>query len=324
MVLADLSIREVLAAPGTTSEAARDHQGRPPSSATRLSELPEAVSRQIEQDEDRLHQMMTQQNRMDPIQVQAIIQTAESLLRARSKYQGDQWWETIEARQRLTDLRKLLSFTPAQLAELEKWTELNEQVRRLYREGKYKEALVPAENKIDIDRRIWGEEHKRVAESLSNLGMLYMQQGTYAQAEPLLQRALTIALEVLGLTHPTTGINLNNLAELYRYQGQYAQALPLYERALVISEQALGETHPNTAAPLNNMGELYQAQGQYAQAEPLLKRALAIREQGMGLTSPETAQSLNNLAALYRIQGQYVQALPLYQRALAIDGHELE
>ncbi len=286
-------------------------------------ELPEALLPQITQGEQLIDDVIAQNKLLNAKQEQLLLRAAEELSQVRTQSQGEQWWETLDARHRLTDLRKWLTLTPSQRAEVAESGELSLHVWTLNREGKYKEALVPAEKKLDIDRRVWGETHRNFALSLNNLAELYRAQQAYAQAEPLLKRALAIREQVLGPTHPDTATSLNNLAILYEAQGAYAQALPLYERALMIVEQGLGSTHPDTAMSLSNLAALYRKQRTYAQAEPLLKRALAIREQALGPTHPYTATSLNDLAMLYEAQGAYARALPLYERARAISEQAL-
>ncbi|MBK9949303.1 MAG: tetratricopeptide repeat protein [Nitrospira sp.] len=281
-------------------------------------ELPEALVPQITQGEQLIDDVIAQNKPLNAQQEKLLLRAAEELSQLRTQSQGEQWWETLDARLRLTDLRRWLSFTSSQRGECTEVVALRQQVESLYQENRYKEALTPAANMLDIDRRIWGEEHRSFAKSLNDLARLHGAQGTYTQAEPLYKRALAIREQVLGPTHPDTAQSLNNLAILYRDQGQYAQALPLYERALAIWEQTLGLTHPDTATGLNNLAVLYQDQGQYALALPLYERALAIWEQTLGPTHPNTAANLSNLARLYRAQGQYAKALPLLQRALAI------
>jgi CHAT domain-containing protein/tetratricopeptide (TPR) repeat protein len=207
---------------------------------------------------------------------------------------------------------------PNSQAALEEAKQLNQMVVRLYGEGKFREALPPAERALALRRKALGPTHPDVVESLNNVALLYQAQGEYAKAEPLLVRALYIREKVLGPAHPLVATSLNNLATLYRAQGAYAKAEPLYTHALDISEKALGPTHPEVAQSLNNLALLYQDEGAYAKAEPLYTRALDISEKAFGPAHSEVSTSLNNLAALYRTQGAYAKAEPLYLRALDI------
>lgn len=196
--------------------------------------------------------------------------------------------------------------------------QLEEQVTQLYREGRYQEAIEPAQRAIAISERTFGPEHPNTATALNNLGLLYQASGAYATAAPLFLRALAIREKAVGPEHPDTAAALSNLAALYYTTGAYAKAEPLYERALAIQEKALGPANPATIPSLNNLAELYRATGEYAKAEPLYKHAIAIADT-LGPDGPATASALNNLGLLYQTTRAYAKAEPLFQRALAID-----
>ncbi|OHE17304.1 MAG: hypothetical protein A2X96_01750 [Syntrophobacterales bacterium GWC2_56_13] len=196
--------------------------------------------------------------------------------------------------------------------------ELNEEVMRLYQQGRYAEAIPYAEKVLTIYEKALGSEHPGTAASLNNLALLYVNMGAYDKAEPLHRRSLAIKEKVLGPGHPDTAASLNNLAELYRTMGAYDKAEPLYRRALSIHEKTLGSEHPNAAQSLNNLALLYYTMGAYDKAEPLYRRSLAIKGKAPGPEHPDTAMTLNNLAELYRTMGAYDKAEPLYQRSLAI------
>ena len=201
---------------------------------------------------------------------------------------------------------------------LQKAKSLNQQLIKLYRQGRYSEAITIAEKALAIDEKALGPVHRDVATSLNNLAMLYVSLGDYAKAEPLYKRSLAIREKALGPDHSDVAQSLNNLAGLYDSLGDYAKAEPLYKRSLTIREKALGPDHPDVAASLNNLAGLYCDLGDYVKAEPLQKRSLAIHEKVLGPDHPKVATSLNNLAALYRILGDYVKAESLYKRSLTI------
>src|SRR5271165_4355894 len=195
---------------------------------------------------------------------------------------------------------------------------LNQRIFRLFKQGKYQEAIPLAEKAVEITRRLRGPEDTKTATSLNSLALLYWKMGEYAKAEPLYQEALRIYQKVLGPEHPFTATSFNNLAALFMEMGEYAKAEPLYQEALRINQKVLGPEHPNTATSLNNLAMLYDEMGEYAKAGPFLQEALRIRQKVLGTEHPSTATSLNNLAMLYDHMGEYVKAEPLYQEALRI------
>nr|QKW93740.1 photosystem I assembly protein Ycf3 [Vitiosangium cumulatum] len=193
-----------------------------------------------------------------------------------------------------------------------------EEATKLWKAGKYAEAITQGEQALKLREAALGDSHLEVAASLNQLGNLCWMQGDPARAEPLLQRALAIREAALGKQHPHVAQSLYDLALLYVRQGLYSRAEPLFERALAIREAAFGQQHPDVARTLNSLANLYVWQGLYSRAEPLFERTLAIQEAALGQQHPEFAQTLNNLAILYSRQGLYSRAEPLFERALAI------
>ncbi|WNG32081.1 tetratricopeptide repeat protein [Cystobacter fuscus] len=193
-----------------------------------------------------------------------------------------------------------------------------DEAKKLYNEGKYADAIAPAEQALSLREAVLGGAHPEVARNLLWLGAIHLARGEFARAEPLFQRALEIREAALGKDHPDVADSLNALGKLYSDQGLYDRAEPLLQRALEIRETALGENHLDVAMTLNNLANLYREQGLYARAEPLYRRTLAIRESALGANAPLVARSINNLAILYSEQGLYSQAEPLFQRSLAV------
>jgi CHAT domain-containing protein/Flp pilus assembly protein TadD len=189
---------------------------------------------------------------------------------------------------------------------------------RLYRAGKYDEALQLAERGLEIRERVLGREHPVVLAITNNLAILFQLIGDYTKAESLFQRTLNIKEKALGPEHPDVARLLNNLAFLYKLRGDYTKAESLYLRALNILERAPGPEHPDVANTLNNLAFLHKSRGGYAMAEMLYKRALTIMEKAGGLEYSDVASALDNLAILYRNRGEYAKAEPLYERALTI------
>ena len=150
--------------------------------------------------------------------------------------------------------------------------------------------------------------------SLSNLALLYRDQGEYARARPLIERSLAIAERTLGVDHSHVATILNNLALLYRDQRQHAQAEPLFKRSLAIDEKVFGPNHPNVSKGLNNLASLYVYQGRYELAEPLYKRSLAIVEHALGFDHPALAVTLGSFAELYDQQARKDEALNYSRR----------
>ncbi|MDP1948262.1 MAG: tetratricopeptide repeat protein [Nitrospirota bacterium] len=213
---------------------------------SRIPVLPDGMATVVGEYEQLFERIVVQKEAVKTTMVQSLLDAAQTVIHVRSWAQGEQWWETADARQRLADLRQWLTLTDAQRAELVEAAELHRQVRELSRTQNYEDALAAARKSLAIQRRIWGESHPRCVASLISLARLYEEQGVYALALPLFERALAIAEEASGPVHPNTARSLTNLARFYQDDGRYALALPLFERALAITVQVLGPDHPKT------------------------------------------------------------------------------
>src|SRR5271166_4859771 len=196
---------------------------------------------------------------------------------------------------------------------------LNQRIFRLFKQGKYQEAIPLAEKAVEITRRLRGPEDTKTATSLNSLALLYWKMGEYAKAEPLYQEALRINQKVLGPEHPNTATSLNNLAMLYDEMGEYAKAGPFLQEGLRIRQKVLGTEHPSTATSLNNLAFLYDEMGEYVKAEPLYREALRICRKILGPEHPDTAIMLGNLALLDLDLGRIDEATALARQLSAAE-----
>src|SRR5690349_18622616 len=83
------------------------------------------------------------------------------------------------------------------------------QIRKLFDEGKYADAVPLAQRALAVRENELGPDHPDVAISLNNLAELYRAQGRYVDAEPLYRRSLGIREKSLGPDHPDVATALN-------------------------------------------------------------------------------------------------------------------
>eukprot|EP00878_Enallax_costatus_P018713 GHUV01019714.1.p1 GENE.GHUV01019714.1~~GHUV01019714.1.p1 ORF type:complete len:592 (+),score=256.35 GHUV01019714.1:204-1778(+) len=110
------------------------------------------------------------------------------------------------------------------------------------------EDPAPFIRELSAREQQYGAQHPAVAESCSNLAILYNQKGDYGAAQPLYERALAIYEATYGPNHQEVAHTLTDLAVLHLEQGHDAIGRPLLERALAIQEAALGPDHPDVVA----------------------------------------------------------------------------
>jgi CHAT domain-containing protein/Tfp pilus assembly protein PilF len=189
---------------------------------------------------------------------------------------------------------------------------------KLYKEGRYYEAIPLAEKYLFILEKSYGNSALRLAPAINNLAELYRASGNLPKAEKLHNRALSIREKELESNHPDVAVSLQNLGLVYYDIGEYQRAEALYKRSLAIWEKAHGGDHPDMAQPLDNLGCLYHKMGEYKRAEALHKKSLAIWEKARGGDHLDMAQSLNNLATLYGDMGDYSRSESLHKRSMEL------
>jgi tetratricopeptide (TPR) repeat protein len=199
-----------------------------------------------------------------------------------------------------------------------KLNQLNLEVVQLAGQGNLEQAIIVAQQAVNIGINQQLTEHPAYCDSLNNLAELHRIQGRYSEAKPLYLQTLDIRKKLFGSEHPDIAQSLNNLAALYHAQGNYPAAEELFLEALELWKVCLGEEHFEIATTLNNLAEIYREQGRYLKAEQVHLEALAMRRCLFGDEHPDLAQSLTNLAAIYTSIGRYPDAEQMHLEALAM------
>jgi CHAT domain-containing protein/Tfp pilus assembly protein PilF len=242
----------------------------------------------------------------------------QEVLEGLRQLHGQADWRVTDARLDLEDTRRQARLGARQRQQLRQARQDNDQVVRLWQQGRSKEALPLAERALVARRSLLGDWHRHTGESWFNLGAQHEALHHVARARSCYRQALAIRTSVLGEMHPVCAASLNNLASLDQHRGDYKAALPLFQQALHICKTTVGDEHPLYSTCLNNLALLYQAMGDHQAALPLFQQALQVSKAALGEKHPEYATSLNNLALVYHRMGDHQAALPLLRQALAI------
>lgn len=170
------------------------------------------------------------------------------------------------------------------------------------------QALVIRENNLE-------ENHPDIAESLNNIGMLYVENYSYEEAEKFLKKALEIRRSNYGTRHPKFAESLNNLAYLYKKwhyynkisnlyvdtnRDYYSEAEGVYFETLSLYRHLFGEEHPNIARAIWDLGELYLIQGEYSIAEDLFVNTVKMLDKCLGTEHRYTVNACQQLQSFCR------------------------
>jgi tetratricopeptide (TPR) repeat protein len=72
----------------------------------------------------------------------------------------------------------------------------------------YNESIPMLRRPLKIRRKVFGENHPDMAESLNNLAEVLREQDKYEEAEPLYRKSPDISRKVFGEDHPRVAISV--------------------------------------------------------------------------------------------------------------------
>lgn len=185
------------------------------------------------------------------------------------------------------------------------------------RRGDHARARPVLQEALRAGRQI-GRPDARVAQALSDLGVLRRETGDVAGAVPLFEEALDLRRLLRGNDHNEVAISLVELGRAHVALERLDLAEPLFREALAIRQRVLGEEHREVAVSLGDLGRLLWQQGELAAAEPFLLASLAMHRTTVGPDHPNVAAALANLAQLRIDQAALTEAEALLREALPI------
>lgn len=173
-------------------------------------------------------------------------------------------------------------------------------------------------------RRLLGEDHPSVVQSLNSLAKLYEAQEKLDKADPLYKQALNINRKMYGEDHQDTAMSLISVADIYYRKGCYLDAQPLYSRALQILRKILGDNSQLTMTSMNKLLTNEQMSGTFDESNlELCNLAHQNTKKFCGESSLEASVSAFNLGCFLYSQKRANDAETLFNQSLSIKKLEL-
>ena len=192
--------------------------------------------------------------------------------------------------------------------------ELLEIIANFYEHNnQYDNALKFYKKTLNIDLKLYGENHPNIAISYNDIGLIYKDIAQYNKALFYLNKALEIFLKNIN-TASDIAMSYNNIGLVYQDIGDYRKALDYHNKSLKIKLKIYGENNPKTTISYNNIGIVYNSLREFKKALEYHNKALEIRLKIFGECYPDTAISYSNLADVYTSLGKYEKALEYYYK----------
>ena len=123
---------------------------------------------------------------------------------------------------------------------------------------------------LQMNRKLYGETHVRIAVNLHDWAKLRAGQGDDFGAELLYRESLAMKTQLLGDHHPGLNGTLINLASILHGKGALDEAETFYRQALEIHHASFKQPNFNLAFLEQKLGMLLKDAGQWKEAEQLL------------------------------------------------------
>jgi serine/threonine protein kinase/Tfp pilus assembly protein PilF len=174
------------------------------------------------------------------------------------------------------------------------------------------------ERALQIDRRVLGDDHPRIAMRLNNLADIAQSTGDLKLAETLFRDAIRRDEKAYGDLHPETGAARGNLGLLLQREGRLTEARPLLQSALDIELKLYGPDNYNVGYARVSLAMLLHDQGDLAAAESEFRQALAVYDKSWPGEHPYRAALLMQFARLLVDRGKPDEALALSDQSVKI------
>jgi tetratricopeptide (TPR) repeat protein len=144
-------------------------------------------------------------------------------------------------------------------------------------QGRYRAALAPLQEALEIALPAYGEQSPYVAICLNNLASSALEPlGNADEALADYRRALESTERAFGVDHVRAAPMLANLGHVLEALGDFHGSLQMSTRALAALEKTYGATHPILIRALTSQGRAYVGLHQASRAIAPLERALKL------------------------------------------------
>src|SRR5271167_862987 len=174
------------------------------------------------------------------------------------------------------------------------------------------------ERELDIDRRVLGDDHPRVAYVLENLAIVAQNMGELKQAETLYLDAMRREELAYGDRHPETALVKGNYGLLLQREGRLAEAEPLLRSVLDVRLKLYGPDNYNVAYARVSLAMLLHDKGDLSGAESEIRQAIAVYDKSLPANHQYRAAALMHFAHLLVDRGKFTEAVSKSDKSIKI------
>jgi eukaryotic-like serine/threonine-protein kinase len=184
--------------------------------------------------------------------------------------------------------------------------------------GEYTNAVAMHRESLALRRKLWGNEHREVANGLYDFAVVLYAPGRFTEAEALCREAVAIRRKLPGPEHVDIATALDCLARILEAQGRLDEAVTTWQEALAMRRKLRGNDHESVGYVLHPLAWTLGRQRKYSEAEAMSREELAIWRKRLGADHSNVGWALGDLAIYLREQGKLAESEATVREALEI------
>lgn len=171
---------------------------------------------------------------------------------------------------------------------------------------------------LEIQKRVHGEKHPNIAETLHVIGCTQARKGDSSIALQTLESCYNMRLEFLGMDHPLQATTLHEIAKIRLSNGRVKKALRICDSALHIRKESLSENHIDVAIATATKASCLVARGNFAEANKLFLEAHTIAKESVGEKHPVIADIHVQIGTMHLRKCHFEEAAASINKALDV------
>jgi tetratricopeptide (TPR) repeat protein/tRNA A-37 threonylcarbamoyl transferase component Bud32 len=183
--------------------------------------------------------------------------------------------------------------------------------------GKFEKADPLLQSALETRRKLYGQDSPQVADTMTDLGVLRLEQANPKEGERLIRAALSIDQRLLPVGDPSTAKAMSALGQVLEESGSYQEAVSLLQQAIKLQSRR-SDLVADLSASISKLATADFYLGHYAEADSLDRQALAIDQKIYGQLHPRVADDLINLGEIEHALDHEKETEDLDRRALSL------
>jgi eukaryotic-like serine/threonine-protein kinase len=168
---------------------------------------------------------------------------------------------------------------------------------------KFGEASTILNEVLNAYRKIYGEYHRRIGDTLDSLAKIAWEQQRFAEAEQIARQAIECEIKAGRANYFRTGVFRNTLGLIQIDRKEYAAAEVQWRAAVAVFERAQPADHPQRAAAEYHLGVTLLATHRPKDAEAYFRAAMS-RAKRAGEAEWRVARAASGLGEALYAQGR--------------------